>query len=329
MDNLVNEFSINTLLNFFKAKVSSFKPLRENLNYILSDNNFQAFSELNKVGEIDFNGVEDLLVFACKTDNTLTERSSKKQQFEIAKKALKKDAKDGAIFVFYDATGNFRFSFIRKNYGNKEQKFTNWKRFTYYVEKDKTNKTFKDRVGNCDFSSLDAIQKAFSVEPLNEEFYENIAKAFYSLIGGKTKQGRREIEYSASLKLPSISPEDNAETYQRFAVRLIGRIIFIWFLKKKKSINNIPLVPEDWLSSVRVGELDQKEINYYHDVLEKLFFLMLNKQHKERSAYELPEGHETIPFLNGGLFDVHTTDYFPTNNKGIHQIQYNLVVPNQ
>lgn len=318
MNNLICDFSINTLLNFFKAKVSSFKPLRENLNTILSDNNFRQFSELNKIGEIDFNGIEDLLVFACKTDNTLTERSSKKRQFEIAKKVLKEDFKDGAIFVFYDATGNFRFSFIRKNYGNKEQKFTNWKRFTYYIEKDKTNKTFKDRIGNCDFSSLDAIQKAFSVEKLTEDFYKELFAWYIWTLSeevGITYPNNTEIFEDDRIKL------------EEQIIRLITRLLFVWFIKQNKLVP-AGLFEIDHLSKVLkdFNPNSKEDGSYYNAILQNLFFATLNKAIKERgfaqavgerdiktlyryaemfqiSEREVIEVFNDIPFLNGGLFE--------------------------
>jgi hypothetical protein len=320
LQNLILNFSSDNLTEFFKAKVSSFKPSRENLNYILSDNNFQAFSELNKIGEIDFNGVEDLLVFACKTDRTLTERSSKKQQFEIAKKALKVDSKDGAIFVYYDSTGNFRFSFVRKNYGNKEQKFTNWKRFTYYVEKDKTNKTFKDRVGNCDFSTLDAIQKAFSVEKLTEDFYKELF-AWYTWT----------LSEEVGITFPNNTEivEDDRVKLEEQIIRLITRLLFVWFIKQKQ------LVPAGLFETEKLSRVlkdfepnSSTEGNYYNAILQNLFFATLNKSIKERgftetvnerdiktlfrydelfkddfSKKEIIALFNEVPFLNGGLFE--------------------------
>lgn len=318
MNDLISDFSTNTLLSFFKAKVSSFKPLKESLNSILSDNNFQDFSELSKIGEIDFSGVEDLLVFACKTDKTLTKRSSKKRQFEIAKKVLKEDFKDGAIFVFYDDIGNFRFSFIRKNYGNKEQKFTNWKRFTYYIEKDKTNKTFKDRVGNCDFSSLDAIQKAFSVEKLTEDFYKELF-AWYTW----TLSDEVGITFPNNTEIV----EDDRVKLEEQIIRLITRLLFVWFIKQKKLVPACLFEPEQLSRVLKDFDPNSKtEGNYYNAILQNLFFATLNKAIKERafaqavgerdiktlyryaemfqiSEQEVIEVFNDVPFLNGGLFE--------------------------
>jgi type I restriction-modification system DNA methylase subunit len=328
MDKLIQNFSTKSVADFFKNKISAFSPNSENLDYILKDADFVNFSNLQKTGEVEFNNSDELIVFTCKFQGVLSERSSKKKQFEIAKKVLKEDFKDGAIFIFYDDNDCFRFSFIRKNYGNKDQKFSNWKRYTYFVDPARTNKTFKNRINGCNFSSLEDIQEAFSVEKLNKKFYEEIATAFYGLIGGKVSINKKEVSFDAKLQLPS-TPVENRKVYQEFAVRLIGRTIFCWFLKNKKSDSGIPLIPEEWLSSNMVISVNNDQHNYYHSIIEKLFFLVLNKKHEDRKPYVLPNNHEFVPFLNGGLFEAQDDDFFSKDSKGIHSQNFALNIPNQ
>jgi hypothetical protein len=328
MDKLIQNFSIKSVADFFKNKISSFSPNSENLDYIIKDTDFVNFTDLQKIGEVEFNNSDELIVFTCKFQGVLSERSSKKRQFEIAKKVLKEDFKDGAIFIFYDDNDCFRFSFIRKNYGNKDQKFTNWKRYTYFVDPSRTNKTFKNRINGCNFSSLEDIQEAFSVEKLNKKFYEEISTAFYSLIGGKVSINKKEVSFNSCLQLPS-TPAENRKVYQEFAVRLIGRTIFCWFLKNKKSDSGIPLIHEEWLSSNMVASVNNDQHNYYHSIIEKLFFLVLNKKHEDRKPYVLPNNHEFVPFLNGGLFEAQDDDFFPKDSKGIHSQNFALNIPNQ
>lgn len=329
MDKLIQNFSIKSVADFFKTKISSFSPNSEKLDYILKDTDFEHFSDLQKIGEVEFNNSDELIVFACKYQGVLSERSSKKRQFEIAKKVLSADSKDSAIFIFYDENDCFRFSFIRRNYGEKgDKKYSTWKRYTYFVDPARTNKTFKNRINGCNFSSLEEIQKAFSVEKLNQKFYEEIATAFYSLIGGKVSINKKEVSFDAKLQLPS-TPVENRKVYQEFAVRLIGRTIFCWFLKNKKSDSGVPLIPEEWLSSNMVASVNNDQHNYYHSILEKLFFLVLNKKHEDRKPYMLPNNHEFVPFLNGGLFEAQDDDFFPKDSKGIHSQNFALNIPNQ
>lgn len=177
MDELIYTFSVKALADFFRGSISLFKNEEEDLTYIIEDKNFIQFSGLTRVGNVSFKNSDELIVFACKYNGILSERSSKKKQFEIAKLVLKEDFKDGAIFVFYDDGGKFRFSFIRRNWDGKvDKKYSSWKRFTYFVDPKDHNKTFRQRIGNCTFKDLDSIQEAFSVEKLTKEFYNDLFK---------------------------------------------------------------------------------------------------------------------------------------------------------
>jgi len=328
INSLIEDFSTTNLIAFLRASISSFKPDDDDLDHLFPEDIYDKYESIIKIGEAEIEK-DELIVIASKTNEPLTERTGKKNQYEIAKTILKHEVKDASLFVFYDEEGNFRFSFVKANYLGTKRDFTDFKRYTYFVTPSQTNKTFIKQVGGCNFNSLDEIIQAFSVEPLNKQFYQDIAKSFYGLIGGKVKIGSRNVEFDTALKLPSTPVETNRKIYQEFAVRLIGRTIFCWFLKSKKSENSIPLVPESWLSSKTVVETNNEQHNYYHSVLEKLFFLVLNKKQADRKDYDLPQDQELIPFLNGGLFEAQTDDFFPTNSKGIHQIAFDLKIPNQ
>lgn len=328
INTIIEDFSTTNLIAFLRTAIPSFKPDDDELDHLFQEDIFDKYESIVKIGEAKIDK-DDLIVIASKTNEPLTERTGKKNQYEIAKTILKHEVKDASLFIFYDDEGNFRFSFVKANYLGTKRDFTDFKRYTYFVTPSQTNKTFIKQVGGCNFNSLDEIIQAFSVEPLNKQFYQDIAKSFYGLIGGKVKIGSRNVEFDTALKLPSTPVETNRKIYQEFAVRLIGRTIFCWFLKSKKSKNSIPLVPESWLSSKTVVEINNEQHNYYHSVLEKLFFLVLNKKQKDRKDYELPNEHELIPFLNGGLFEAQADDFFRTNSKGIHQIAYDLNIPNQ
>jgi adenine-specific DNA-methyltransferase len=327
IDNLIFNFSQKNLIQYLRSKISTFKPDEEDLSHLFEDEVFEKYESIEKIGEANLNG-DELLVILSKTADSLTEKSGKKNQYEIAKKVLKEESKDASIFVFYDDEGNFRFSLVNANYLGTKRNYSDFKRYTYFVDKNKSNKTFIKQVGECSFNSLDEIIKAFSVEPLNKLFYQEVSKAFYELIGGKISIASKKHDFTAVLELPS-TPLANRKIYQEFSVRLIGRMIFCWFLKNKKSPNKLPLIPENWLQSDTVQLLSNGGFNYYHDYLEKLFFLILNKKQDERTIYDLPVGHEIIPFLNGGLFEPHVDDFFPRDSNGIHKISHNLKIPNE
>jgi hypothetical protein len=101
-----------------------------------------------------------------------------------------------------------------------------------------------------------SLWKAFDISVVNKKFYLDIKSAFDSLVNDDLFKGSIRIE----------------EARKQFAVRLIGRIIFSWFLKKKGIISN------DVLSSNAVRKYD----NYYLELLEKLFFGVFNTPQNER-----------------------------------------------
>src|SRR5699024_10995376 len=70
------------------------------------------------------------------------------------------------------------------------------------------------------------------------------------------------------------------------------------------------LLPESLLSSQAVKANE----NYYHQILERLFFRTLNTPMDERPD-NLPEATKAIPFLNGGLFEPRKDDFYQFNPK--------------
>lgn len=240
---------------------------------------------------------------------------------------------DGALIVF-EQQDKWRLSFVSEirsinEDGSTTKKITEPKRYTYLLgkgEKTKTPVTRLSLIGGKTIS-LEDIRNAFSVEALNEEFYKIVARHFYQLIGATEGKGTKEITHDRVLKLPSLNPNSNgaAKIYQEFAVRLIGRTVFCWFLKVKKSDAGISLLPEHLLSSEAV----KKNNNYYHFILEKLFFQTLNTPMDERIS-ALPLGCEQIPFLNGGLFEPQTDDFYKPNRKtGLSDNLNTLIIPDE
>ena len=318
MDKLIQNFSIKSLSDFFKNN-ANLKPQHEDLAYIIEDKDFPDFSELTRIGNVEFKNSDELIVFSCKYNGILSERSSKKKQFEIAKLVLKEDFKDGAIFVFYDDAGKFRFSFIRRNWdGKADKKYSSWKRFTYFVSPEDTNKTFKQRIGNCTFKDLDSIQDAFSVEKLTKEFYNDLFKWY---------QWTLESEVGITFPNNTTTSDDDRVKLEEQMIRLITRLLFVWFIKQKH------LVPDDLFKKDKLSEILKdftpdsfSNGNYYNAILQNLFFATLNKAVTEREFAKIVNRRDIktkyryaemfniseeevislfyqIPFLNGGLFE--------------------------
>ncbi|WKK59680.1 TaqI-like C-terminal specificity domain-containing protein [Sphingobacterium sp. BN32] len=229
---------------------------------------------------------------------------------------------DGAIVVFVQDE-KWRLSFISEikvlnDEGEIIKQATEPKRYTYLLGKDEKVRTPSDRLSKLTGKtiSLQDMLNAFSVEALNEEFYKIVQSFFYELVGGKIGKGKKITEYgNGILQLP----HTDRNVRQEFAVRLIGRTVFCWFLKMKKSDDEIALLPENLLSSDAVKHYN----NYYHTILERLFFQTLNTPMGERLS-NLPEGADTIPFLNGGLFEPNIEDYYKPDSQGNNQNHFGI-----
>ncbi|NLG06825.1 MAG: hypothetical protein GX559_04030, partial [Candidatus Pacebacteria bacterium] len=309
--NLINSFSNENLTRFMQSKSRDFATTKERFDHIVEE----GFEEIHKVGEIQFPNRDQLLICSVKVTKNLTERSGKKAQFDLAKKVLKNygDLYDG-IFVFHDSEGNFRFSLIYANYFGTRKEFSNYRRFTYYVSTSLTNNTFKNRMEKGDFSTLDGIKETFSVEKVTKEFYQDISNWFDWAL--------RVAEFPAD----AIKKENGKEMS---VIRLITRMIFIWFMQVKGFISR-DLFDQVKIKSL-VAEIDDPESSsYFHAILQNLFFATLSKEVSQRQLrddpgfknmqrdYGKPEIFRFkklffdqgtinnlftgIPFLNGGLF---------------------------
>jgi adenine-specific DNA-methyltransferase len=247
---------------------------------------------------------------------------------ELLRNVYKYDV-DGAIIVFVQDK-KWRLSFVSEikmlnDEGEVIEQATEPKRYTYLLGEDEKVRTPSERLSQLSNKTLSIqdILNAFSVEALNEEFYKIIQAFFYELVGGKVGKGKKLTDYGKGLlQLPGV-PKENRQVNQEFAVRLIGRSVFCWFLKMKKSEAGEPLLPESLLASKAV----KANSNYYHSILERIFFQSLNTPLDQRID-NLPQGADQIPFLNGGLFESGIDDYYkPNKHTGLSEHLNTLKIP--
>ncbi len=148
-----------------------------------------------------------------------------------------------------------------------------------------------------------AWQKTLDLKKLNERFYQEVSTWYYYALN--------------KIKLP-IKPEfykDDKENVKHFAVRLISRLLFSWFLKEMglidKQLLEIEIAKADLLFKEQYNKKDFLEKNsYYRYILQNIFFASLNTQPKERKNFYYEKKlsidsdiFKKIPYLNGGLFE--------------------------
>ncbi|MFQ5456432.1 MAG: hypothetical protein ACE5EA_09580 [Nitrospirota bacterium] len=257
---IYNEFSNREFIQFFHLKNRKFVPFGEHLPQYNDD----EFTDAFLIGEIPFSEVERLYIYSFRVNKDLTERSGKKAQYEKGKRILKQAQADAGIFIFYDKKGSFRFSLIYPEYSGQTRQWSSFKRFTYFVSHEITNKTFLQRIGEGNFSSLEKIKDAFSVEKVTKEFYQEIANWYFWAV--------RHCRFPEQAEA-----EENGRNIA--VIRLITRMIFIWFMKIKR------LIPEDLFKQEKVNDilttLSPDSPTYYKAILQNLFFATLNTKTEE------------------------------------------------
>lgn len=231
---------------------------------------------------------------------------------------------NNAVVAFTNADKrNFRISLLTSKYEYDGEKIvkvlSNPRRYSYSLGLGtKTKTAYKFLIAKGKVTDLNELINRFSVEVVNKQFYSEIATSFTELVGGERDGKTYE-------KLLNLHGTVDHNKYAEFGVRLIGRIMFCWFLREKRSENNIPLVPDDMLALETIRE----KANYYHDALEPLFFELLNTSHKKRKACFNTDYYKLIPYLNGGLFSPHIDDRYKfdsVNNRGLYGV---VTIPNE
>tara|TARA_Y100001935_G_scaffold27889_1_gene21422 strand:+ start:3841 stop:6837 length:2997 start_codon:yes stop_codon:yes gene_type:complete len=293
--------------NNFQVFIKEFLPNFEEDERIV-ENNDENFDEVIRLG---FDKKLELSVLVIKTNKAIQNRITvANSSFRL----LKKYQIYKALVAYVNENEPlWRLSLLtalprRSDTGKVEIKFSNPKRHSYVLGENIGVATpRKYLVSKGSVENFEDLQQRFSIETVNKDFYKEIADHFYNLVG--TYDEENKLDRSPILSLPSSNIK--LEDLQNYAVRMLGRILFIWFLKQKKSSDSSPLL------STEAVEIDNSQ-SFLQTKLEPLFFEVLNKPHKDRES-KYNEGHyQKIPFLNGGLFHPSkgsSGDYYDQNNK--------------
>lgn len=288
LQDIISDFTTDKFTRFFRQKNRSFVPRTSELEQYEID----QFVDSRQLGAIEISVDEKLLICVFKVRQPLSERSGKRAQYEVGKKVLKDKQADGGIFIFYDDDGNFRFSLIYpETMGNRRQ-WSNYRRFTYFVSPEFTNKTFLSRIGDGDFSTLEKIKDAFSVEKVTNKFFEEFRNIFEQTKAEFQKTNKN----TACLWLKDRYEEkEYDEQINKYAYTFLGRIVFLYFLLRKGWI-------EGQKNFIRKSIEDPNQSNLYLDFFLPLFFDVFAKKQDDRPK-TIQKLYKTTPYLNGGLFE--------------------------
>ena len=124
--------------------------------------------------------------------------------------------------------------------------------------------------------------EAFDVEKLTKQFYRGY-KDLFEKVQKVIKQYNSHAYF------------DDSERLHQFSQRLLGRMMFLYFLQKKEFLGGDRKFLTNQYQRLKP---DPDDTDYYAELLEPLFFDTLNKQRPN-----LESSWGKIPYLNGGLFD--------------------------
>lgn len=158
-----------------------------------------------------------------------------------------------------------------------------------------------------------AWQKTLDSSELNKRFYKELANWYFWAV--------------ENVEFPDDVEKDPEKRNSTNVIRLLTRLIFVWFLKEKDG-----LIPDDLFNKKKLDKIldykDKTGSTYYKAILQNLFFATLNTEMNKdvpnnrtfiKRQYGIQEFYryerffkdkdaalklfENIPFLNGGLFE--------------------------
>ena len=159
---------------------------------------------------------------------------------------------------------------------------------------------------------LAAWLKKLDISELNKRFYNDLFKWF--------EVATRKVKFPSPQNIP-IADTDN----EVHVIRLITRLLFVWFIKEKGLVANELFIEEQAKALLKEWNLEIGK-NYYPAILQNLFFATLNTEikmrrfsrrnkedHRNQNVYRYEdmlsekkrfrELTDKTPFINGGLFD--------------------------
>ena len=230
-------------------------------------------------------------------------------------------SKHALAFFYSPNSDNYRLSLATVELsleGSKiKREYSNPRRYSFFLGPDsKVHTPYNFLIKKGKVKDFNDLQNRFSIEVVNKEFYKEIANWYF--------WAQKKVKFPNDAEAEKNGREISV-------IRLITRLVFIWFMKVRK------LIPEDLFDvdciKEILGDLKLGNDNYYKAILQNLFFATLNTRQNERRFTSKLRGYKgfshdfgnhnvyryeelftkseeviekyfmSIPFLNGGLFE--------------------------
>ena len=342
----IETLSIETLKGYLSSQYKGWSSFVNNIIFpIFGEDNFESLSEtelldnnpeekplaeatgicsIKQVGQIDI-GVQPLQIFdVTVSDRVMMERNRVNIQ-RLIRKVMENYSSAFMLFHYEnDTRWDWRFTFCHKKGSQKE--VTDSKRYTFLLGPGQSCRTaannFNKLYENRDTLDMSKIEEAFSVEALTKQFYRDLFEWY-----------QWAVSDASNITFPNDTAieDDDRDDIEKKIIRMITRIMFVWFIKQKELVPN-RIFDADFLSTI-LKDFDpysKTEGNYYNAILQNLFFGTLNRAIKDENGntrkfassskrdvktlyryaelfsiceQEVINLFAEVPFLNGGLFE--------------------------
>jgi len=301
---LQSSYDYNNFKEFIFDKFYGFEENNTNYEEPTSDTEQKHISKYKFLGSCRLDDKKELGFFEVVTTEKTDIENNRVTLGNILKNKASNELLDGAIAVFVNPKNPsvWRLSFIKFSYDeNNKEEVTNLKRFTYVLGEQIPIKTAYNQLKDLKYPSLIELEDAFSVEKISKEFFTKYKELYFQLVKDitvvndkKTTTTEEQINHENSYKY--LKDEKIISFYIK---KLLGRIVFLYFVQKKGWLNN----DRKFLSNLFFSYTKENPTaNFYDAVLEDLFFNALNTK-RENNTITLGGKEYTIPYLNGGLFE--------------------------
>ena len=191
-----------------------------------------------------------------------------------------------------------------------KEKTTNAKRYTFLLGPSETCKTAAERFEVLSTEreiTFQTLVNAFSVEKLSKAFFDEYTLHYQNFCDYLQESNYRKSVFNITFPAGATKQEKDkaSKPIRDFVKKLLGRIVFLYFVQKKGWLG-----ASDTNYTDRLGDFIKQLFNksggndtFYSSWLTVLFFDTLNKE-RPNDDFTMPDGKTVkVPFLNGGLFD--------------------------
>jgi len=202
------------------------------------------------------------------------------------------------VVTFSEKESHYRFSLITSDLnwvGTKVNKeFSNPKRLSFLLGMgSKVHTATKHLIEQGKVKDFDDLFSRFNIEIINEEFFEHYKNLYLDL----KKKLNRDKEFSLFAKKINLE-------ISYFAKKLLGQIVFCYFLQKKGWLgvdkNKSFGTGDSSFLRNKFEEYKKNKKNFFNNFLEFFFYQGLNNQNENDFVKEI---ECKVPYVGGGLFE--------------------------